>query len=312
LEAFRNFIDIYPILSDNKKFALKKRNLVDGRGIISGVLISDALGKMNAEYQLVKEKNQWKVTNLRLRESEEKNETDSEDKQVINKIEAQLEAIRSEDLEAAYYKFSSKEFQQKTSLEAFRDFVRSNPILTKYKKGKYKNSQIGENQRFADLILDSDEGPYILKYKLVREGGGWKIWGLRITPPSEAADQKAMISPEALVRPVHEFLNALRRGDFRGAYNSTAPEFQEAVSYDAFEGFAAEYPILIWYDSADIIGGSVENISGTARANLHFAKEEMTIEFQLGFDDGKWKIWGMKVVEQRNVPHGERSAPAEL
>ncbi|MFQ5730116.1 MAG: DUF4864 domain-containing protein [Waddliaceae bacterium] len=308
LADFRKFIDVYPILVDNKKFVLNERDFVNGQGNVKGVLISEDFDEMNVEYRLVKEDKQWKILNLRLKESAKKNGIDSGTQALVDKIEAQLKTINAEDLESAYYGFSSKDFQQQTSFEAFREFVKSHPVLTNYNEVNHKDSRIENSQGFVNLVLDSDKGDYLLEYKLVREDGSWKIWSLRVILPPEEAAKKTITNPEALVLPVQEFLNTMLKGDLQDAYNNTAKEFQEVTSYDAFEDFVGSYAVLTRHDSVDITKGFVENGSGTVHVTLNDDEGETTIEFQLGFGDGEWKIWGMKMVEKADIPPEESSA----
>jgi hypothetical protein len=300
LEAFREFINSYPVLAKHKKFILEKKAIYEKEGSIKGVLISENLHEMDVEYRLVKEGHSWKIQSLRLNESLRNDPPDTSSLALIHKVDGQLKALRDKDATEAYYGFVSKDFQNETSLDAFQKFVQSHSILSLYKGVEYKARKIINDEGFVNLILNSDHGDFFLEYKLVRENGDWKIWSLKLILSPEEAEKAVATDPKAMESSIRSFLDYLHLGDISAAYESTAKEFQETTSIEAFNHFIAYYPVLIERDLVDIKNGQIEDGVGRMHVNLHDEKGMTVIQFRLGFESGDWKIWGVQVLEQPN------------
>lgn len=309
LEAFRTFISLYPVLSHNEKFVYDSSWQEQSRGIVSGDLVSKDLHEMKAEYQLVKENGQWKIQGLRVKEYVTGDEAESATQPLVDLVSAQLKAMRKQDPTEAYYGFVSQDFQRETPFEAFRDFMHSNAIITSYTGMKVKDRKIEDDKGVVDLVLDSDKGEYILHYKLKREGGDWKILSLWITLPPEEAAKKDASDADALVPAVRNTLTLLQLDDIDAAYDSTAHEFQEATPFSTFKRFVDDHPVLVHSDLTDIKPGVIEYGVGTVRANLHDNEGMTTVQFVLGFDVDRWKIWELNIVDQPKMPQNNAYVP---
>ncbi|MGA8164748.1 MAG: DUF4864 domain-containing protein [Waddliaceae bacterium] len=310
LDAFREFISSYPVLSENKALIIERKK-VDNHdiGTIKGIVISNDLHEMNIEYRLTKENNKWKILSLELREFQKNgNRGESATVELIEKIDGQLKALRKNRVVDAYYGYASKDFQKKTPLQAFQDYVKDHPILLNYQGINFKDRRIENNRGYVNLLLNSKEGPYRLEYQLTREGGEWKIWSLRILLPPEEAAKKASTNPRALVLPVREILDALLLKNIKKSYEGTAKEFQDATNFEDFQEFVEHYPVLTQRDLADIKSGLIENGVGKLRVNLHNEKGMTVVEFHLGFEEGQWKIWKMEMLEYPEEQSGKEAA----
>lgn len=60
-DAFRKFIDEYPILKDAADHSFPTRNITNGEGYLRGSLTSSTGGVTPIEYRLVKENDAWKI-----------------------------------------------------------------------------------------------------------------------------------------------------------------------------------------------------------------------------------------------------------
>ncbi len=297
LENFRNFLTLYKVLSDNKSFRFEDQNRQREAGTITGVLISDDLQEMQAEYQLVREGNIWKIQSIRLKELQKGSDHDSATQQLVNLVHDQLKAMQKDEVMDAYYSYFSREFQNETPLKSFQDYVHSHPILTSYKTLQFNKRQIEDSTGYVDVELGSDKGKYLLEYVLKFANGEWKVWSMRLVLPPDEAAKKSLTDPNALSHPVRDLLDDLLMDKVEKAYSGTAKEFQEATSLAAFEKFVHTYPVLTRRDLTDIRMGSVENGVGKLKVNLHDEDGLTVIEFKLGYDEGVWKIWGVQVLE---------------
>ena len=300
LEAFREFINLYPVLAKHKKFILENRSIHDKEGTVKGILVSENLHEMDVEYRLIKEGSAWKIQSLRLKESLRNDPVDAASIALVNKVEAQLKALRENDITEAYYGSVSKDFQNETPLEIFRQFVQSHPVLSRYTGVEYKGRKIINDQGFVDLVLNSDQGDFFLEYKLILESGDWRIWSLKLTLSPEVAEKEAATNPKTMESPIRSFLDNLHLGQIQAAYETTAKEFQETTSIEAFSDFISHYPAFTKRDLVDIKNGQIEDGVGRMHVNLHDERGMTVVQFRLGFENGEWKIWGVQVLEQPN------------
>jgi Domain of unknown function (DUF4864) len=297
LEDFRQFLSFYRVLADNKSFRFEGSGVKDGVGTVSGVLISQDLHEMNAEFQLVKEENKWKIQSIRLKETAENGEGNRALHELTNAVQQQMKSLQKDEILDVYYNFLSKDFQKETPFQVFQDYVASNPILTSFKNVIFKNSRIEDGKAYVDLVLSSEAGDFLIEYKLIRENAAWKVFSLRLVLPPEEAVKTIATNPQSLAPPVHAFLNALLFENIEKAYFNTAKEFQEVTSLSAFESFVLSHPAFSHRDLADIKTGIIENGAGKLRVNLHDSNGMTVLEFKLGYEEGQWRIWGITVID---------------
>ncbi len=103
-------------------------------------------------------------------------------KPVTNTIASQLNAIKTGNLEKAYYDYTTKEFQKNVSLEQFKQFIREHTALYHNKTARFNSWGI-ENGKKASVkaTLTGQNGSTIhAEYKLIKENGKWKIAALQL------------------------------------------------------------------------------------------------------------------------------------
>lgn len=93
----------------------------------------------------------------------------------------QLEAIKAGNIDAAY-SMTSSAFQKETSLDAFKSFVNTYPVLKSYKSVSFseRNMENGEGY-LAGEIEDADGSKQKIEFKLIKEDDKWKILGIRLS-----------------------------------------------------------------------------------------------------------------------------------
>ncbi len=98
----------------------------------------------------------------------------------------QLNAIKTGDVNKAYYAYTSKAFQKDTSLNDFKQFVNHYEALKNNKAVSFKERNIMDGQGFLKGTLESDDGVVTpIEYYLIKENNTWKI--IQIQVPSPAA-----------------------------------------------------------------------------------------------------------------------------
>jgi hypothetical protein len=304
LPQFREFLTIYPVLSNNRAFRVESSKLRDDQAEISGVLISQDMQEMKADWTLVKEDKQWKLKTLHL---EEINTSDSDSlmtQEMVDFVDGQLKSLRKNDVVNAYYSYVSKDFQKETPIAEFEQFIKENPILVNYREYEPREGMVENHLGYLALELISESGNYLLEYTLSRESGKWRVYALRVMLPPEVAAQKAATNPEAMIPPVKEMLEALAQKQGHRAYQITAKEFQDSTSYENFERFVVSHPAFYDHELVDIKQGMIENSTGKVKVNLHDERGITAIEFRMGYDEGLWNVWGMEVVESPGSGEG--------
>ena len=101
----------------------------------------------------------------------------------------QLAALRAHDYAKAY-SYTSKEFQQSTSLDQFEKFVKSYPALDNNKDSTFNNRAIDNTSGTGIIkgsIAGTDGSTTPIIYEFVKENGAWKIINIEVNPGAAAS-----------------------------------------------------------------------------------------------------------------------------
>lgn len=187
---FRNFIEAYPVFLNNQSAHFTQRSIEHNIGTLKGHLTSQDHVNTPIEYKLIREDDKWKILSIRLLKPEnihnavDANQTES----LIEVVKAQLKNIQDQKLIDAYQNYSSQEFKDATSEDAFQEFIKRYPILSYYHAISFHKPTIRNGIGTLSVILQSDQVAAYLKYYLIYEDQKWKIWSMRILSPSENQD----------------------------------------------------------------------------------------------------------------------------
>lgn len=97
----------------------------------------------------------------------------------------QLAAIKSGDVNKAYYSYTSKAFQKDTSLQDFKQFVNHYEALKNNKEASFKERNMTDGQGVLRGTLESDDGVVTpIEYYLIKENNTWKIIQIQIPSPA--------------------------------------------------------------------------------------------------------------------------------
>jgi Domain of unknown function (DUF4864)/zinc-ribbon domain len=310
LDIFHEFVRSYPIFTQVKSLNINDQSIENNIGTINTVLISAANERMSVEYKLIKEGERWKILSIKLSDVAKNPTTKPADpalmKELSVPIEEQFQALRAHDIGKAYG-LGSKEFAKETSLQQYETFIQENPILSDFKEINYENFSSQGNKGYVTLALSSDEGQALMEYTLQRENGNWKIWSLRIIPSTSEISTLNGSKVTSLIQLVKDQLADLKSSEINKAYEVyVAKPFKEATSFQAFRDFVHRYPILTTYTSLNFGDPKVVNEIGKLRVELHKNDSKTTLEYTLGVEENKWKIWGMRVIKNAELP----SAPS--
>lgn len=198
LDQFRNFIDAYPVFLNNQSAHFTQRSIEHNIGTLRGNLTSLDHIKTPIEYKLIKEDDKWKILSIRLlKPGNIQNAKEAEHAEdLIEVTKSQLKDIQDQKLAEAYQNFSSQEFKDATSEEAFREFIKRYPILNHYRVVSFHKPTIRNGVGTLSVILQSEQIAAYVKYYLIYEDQKWKIWSMRILSPTEEEEKKEA-EPEA-------------------------------------------------------------------------------------------------------------------
>jgi|GEM_PF-3148876 len=100
---------------------------------------------------------------------------------VIEIIATQLDAIRQNSFDRAYFFYTSKEFKEKTSLLQFKSFIKENKVMSRNKSITLVEVYIDKNIGYYTGIISSKDGEVrTAKYQLIFENDNWKILGIQL------------------------------------------------------------------------------------------------------------------------------------
>ncbi len=314
LEAFTEFVKTHPALLNNASANFNERTIENSVGTLHGTLVSKDNGVTPIEYKFVKEGDAWKVLSMRLIPTGAMSTGIDGPRisELVQPVEAQLSAFRSNDVAKAYFGYVSKDFQETTPLKSFREFVQNYPILTKHESATFSDGSIEGKQGTIEAILHGDGISSTVEYKLVKNDGKWKIWSMRLNLPTEANSRTASASEvDEITAPVEALLAYLRAGDYtRAYYEDASREFQSATSLDSFRDFIKAYPALTQHKSVAFENPSVQKDSATIVALLTSPSGTTPVEYQLIRHSGngnQWKVWSLQVLSKGS---GTANAPA--
>lgn len=192
LDQFTNFVKAYPVFLNNQSAHFTQRSIDRNIGTLKGHLTSNDHVNTPIEYKLIKEDDKWKILSIRLLKpgniQNAKEANHAED--LIDVAKSQLKAIQDQQFAEAYQNYSSQEFKEATSEDAFQEFIKRYPILTHYHVVSFHKPTIRNGVGTLSVILQSEKIAAYVKYYLIYEDQKWKIWSMRILSPSESQEKE--------------------------------------------------------------------------------------------------------------------------
>lgn len=226
---------------------------------------------------------------------------------LVDVIDHQLEALRHSDIDKAYSKYTSQEFQKETSPEEFKHFIQSYPIFSTNEFAHFTQRSIkGNIGTIRGNLTSPDHVKVPIEYKLIKEDGRWKILSLRLLNPEAVRASHETINAEELNEVVKNQLHEIKQDNILEAYNHySSNEFKEATTSQAFQNFIKKYPILTHYESISFSQNTIRNNVGTVSAVLHMKDNIAYLKYYLIHEDNQWKIWSMRILSPNEEEKGE-------
>ncbi len=331
LEAFKTFVQYYPILTKYKKASFDKSSIIikGDKGSLRVILDPDAAA-IPVQYDLIKEGKEWKIWHMHVvLPTEEKYEDVSLLQHVV---EGQLKDMQAGKLDAAY-NYTSKVFRENTSLDAFKEFAQHFPILTSFTSVKYSDPKIEKGIGTIVVELKNQGSAIQLVYTLAVEGNEWKIWvikvlkftnvmmtennpleGVKVSAPpkvnkmpdqqqkgEEESEQQKLI--DQLNAVIKEQQQAIQQDDITTAYvKYTSDEFKSSTSPDAFKDFIARFPAFSKGMGTPFEKLTLDNNVPTLSGTLMTENGDMFhVEYDFIHEKDAWKILHIEISPEENA-----------
>lgn len=181
LEAFKEFVEKYPILLKHKTLEVKPVAIQQNDASVT-VVLNPLKEAVTVNYLLVKEHNLWKIWHVSVTPlySEEILALLHNEQALRKPIEDQLKALKNDNSAKAYQEYTSESFRSSTSLDAFRKFLKEFPIFTHYLDYRFKDPVVEKGTGRVEVDLHTETSITTVEYTLGIEDDMWKIWGIQI------------------------------------------------------------------------------------------------------------------------------------
>lgn len=219
---------------------------------------------------------------------------------LVDVIDKQLEALHKNEINNAYYAYTSSEFQRTTSLEDFKEFVEAHPIFFNSQSAHFIQRSIKQGVgTIKGNLTSADRVKVSIEYKLIKEEGKWKILSIRLlgSEGSKPMDKESQAPLKELEGIVSGQLNAIKEGKVDEAYEKySSAEFKTATSLKDFQDFVQRYPELTNYDYITISKSTARKGGGIVSVTLFHGEVPAYVKYYFIFENEAWKIWSMRIL----------------
>lgn len=187
LSQFKDFIQNYPIFTNNQSSHFTKRSLKNNIGTLKGNITSNDRVNVPVEYKLIKEGDKWKILSVRfVKPSLIPHAKGSGSTQaLIDAATDLLTMIRDGKLNEAYHKYVSNEFKEATPEKDFISFIKDYPILEKFETITFPKAVVRNGVGSLGAIVKEQDNESYVKFYLINEDQNWKVLSMRILSRAE-------------------------------------------------------------------------------------------------------------------------------
>lgn len=229
-------------------------------------------------------------------------------------IKSQLNALKTGKLTEAYYQYTSKEFQKATSLEKFKEVIRSFPLLTQVSSISIDEKEENDDQESLKATLDSDDNQtFKMDYGLVKEDGEWKIIFFKLAEAPHAIEEAPIDPANNPIDTIENQLESIKANKLDAAYNDyVTKDFKKSTSFNAFKEFVQAHPILSEFSSKK--HGSFSDTQGVKKIKYWISDDQGNrniLDYTLAKEGDKWKIRGIELLPDDAEPIDQKTAETD-
>ena len=230
-------------------------------------------------------------------------------------IKNQLNALKTGKLTEAYYEYTSKEFQKSTSLEKFKEVIKSFPLLSQVNSLSIDEKDENEDDQEAiKATLDSDDNQsFKMDYGLTKEDGEWKIVFFKLAEAPKPIEETTTESANNPIDTIENQLNAIKSNNVDSAYSDyVTKDFKKATSLKAFKEFVQSHPILS--DFTTKRHGAISDTKGVKKIKFWVSDDQGNkniLDYTLAKEGASWKVRGIELLPDDVEPIDEKAAAVD-
>ncbi len=213
---------------------------------------------------------------------------------LIDVPQKQLETLRENKIEAAYQNFTSSQFQAATSLDQFRQFIHTYPILTTHQTALFPQRSIIDHMTIlkGKLIIDEEHHTPI-EYRLIKEEGRWKI--LSLTLPK--GQMQNIGEKKKIITMTKAFFHDLQSDQIEKAYHTYfSDQFHQVTSLKEFKTLIEQTPLLKHKSTTSFHHPLIQKNEATISATLKAGVATLYLKIYYTFSHESWKIAKLRIL----------------
>lgn len=227
-------------------------------------------------------------------------------KDMTDTVKDQLKAIKQGKIEDAYYDFTSKSFQNATSLERFYHFMADHSDFSQSRSIRFINRSRDNDQGFlhALILKESGEETPVL-YRFFKERDKWLIESISLDNPEEPSskthknkNQEEVFDSSPLKTVIKDQLHQIQEHNLIKAYNDyTSADFKNTTPFKEFETFVNQAPAFNANNGIELGNLSFDNnIATITGLTTTVDSKEYAVEYDLVQEEGNWKIVHVEIL----------------
>jgi len=213
---------------------------------------------------------------------------------LLNFPQKQLSALRENEIETAYQDFTSAHFKASISLEQFRHFVETYPILVTNHSALFPQRSIaGDITILKGKLLADDQSTTTIEYRLIKEEGKWKI--LSINFPKSQSQNKA--EKKKIIQITRSLLKEIQEGDIQSSYEMYfSDDFKATTSLEDFKNLIRQNPLLTQDYQVSFHKPIIKDDEGTVSVVLKADHQVIYFKNKYIKDKSIWKILSFRIL----------------
>lgn len=249
------------------------------------------------DFRLVKQEGNWKIFNIRLLGSKQKDMPEPALNEPDSPVREFLEMIQKTQMNEAYDLTTSKEFKNTVPYNTFSDFINSIFIFSEFTSYDIVTTAIEKNLAIIKVLLLENENISHVQFITLVEDHEWKIRGIEILS-SDTIKNLNTYKSEDLVKPINNFLDAIKSGKEKEAYETYTTEgFRGVTTYEQLEKFLETYDFLVKNEKINIYKIAFDNNIAIVNSQLITSDKIHEVQFYLMQENEEWKIVQIKILD---------------
>lgn len=298
LEDFKRYIRSFPEIQKDSHITIDESTDANSLKDVEITISSQQSKPVKMEYQLIKEGEKWKVLNFRIA-VEEKTTLNPAQQSALLYLEEVLKLIKNGEYEKVYNAFTSPSFKKEFTLDAFKDYIKSYPIMALFTYSELLDLTEENDLTTLKIRFENSAQSASMAFSVKKSASGWKIQTIEMLGQESKAALGKGFNEEEISLPIKQMLYLIKNSNSEKAYQLyTSQAFKDSTSLNYFQKFIEENPILSEYKLPNFKKLQFNNNIGEYTVLLE-KPPERTQEalFSLIKEKGEWKVLQIQLTE---------------